>query len=100
MIDDTTLLRRYAEERAEDAVAEFVRRHLPLVYSAALRRLGGDTHGAEDIAQQGFSTVARDAHKLSQHAMVTGWLYTTTRNAVIDMVRSDQRRRGREKEAQ
>jgi RNA polymerase sigma factor (sigma-70 family) len=100
MIDDTTLLRRYAEERAEDAFAEFVRRQLPLVYSAALRRLGGDTHGAEDIAQVVFSTVARDAHKLSHHAMLTGWLYTTTRNAVIDMVRADQRRRGRETEAQ
>lgn len=100
MIDDHTLLRRYATERSEDAFAELVRRHLPLVYSAAVRRLGGDTHRAEDVAQVVFSTVAREAHQLVQHPMLTGWLYTTTRNAVIDVVRTEQRRRLRETEAQ
>lgn len=99
MNDDPTLLRRYASGRAEEAFAEFVRRHLPLVYSAALRRLGGDTHAAEDVAQMVFCAVARDARRLSQHAMLTGWLYRATRNAVIDVVRANQRRRGREKEA-
>ncbi|HUR56128.1 MAG TPA: sigma-70 family RNA polymerase sigma factor [Opitutaceae bacterium] len=99
MIDDTTLLRRYAAERAEDAFAEFVRRHLPLVYSAALRRLGGDVHRAQDVAQVVFCAAAREAHRLSQHALVTGWLYTATRNAVIDVLRAEKRRRGREQEA-
>jgi RNA polymerase sigma factor (sigma-70 family) len=99
MIDDASLLRRYATDRAEDAFAEFVRRHLPLVYSAALRRLGGDAHAAEDVAQLVFCAAARDAHRLSQHATLTGWLYTTTRNAVIDRLRSDHRRRAREQEA-
>ena len=99
MIDDSTLLRRYASDRAEDAFAELVRRHLPLVYSAAVRRLSGDTHRAEDVAQVVFSTVARDAHRLAQHTVLTGWLYTTTRNAVIDVLRTEQRRRGREEEA-
>ena len=47
MTDDATLLRRYATEQAEDAFAEFVRRHLPLVYSAAARRLGVHRHRAE-----------------------------------------------------
>lgn len=100
MIDDSTLLRRYASDHAEDAFAELVRRHLPLVYSAAARRLGGDTHRAKDVAQVVFSTVARDAHHLAQHTVLTGWLYTTTRNAVIDVLRTEQRRRGREEEAQ
>ena len=47
MPDDAELLRRYAATRAEDAFAELVRRHLDGVYSAALRRVGGDTHLAE-----------------------------------------------------
>lgn len=99
MIDDRTLLGRYATERTEEAFAEFVRRHLPLVYSTALRRLGGDAHGAEDVAQLVFSAAAREARRLSQHEAVIGWLYTTTRNAVIDAQRADHRRRAREKEA-
>ncbi|MSU23103.1 MAG: RNA polymerase sigma factor [Opitutus sp.] len=99
MSDDTELLRRYAHEKSEGAFAELVRRHLDLVYSAALRRLGGDAHRAKDVAQQVFTTLARDAKKLSRHAVLTAWLYTATRNAAIDLIRSEQRRHAREQEA-
>ena len=99
MTDDPTLLRRYAAQRTEAAFAELVRRHLPLVYSAAVRRLGGDTHRAEDVAQVVFCAVARDAQRLAQHAALTAWLYAATRNAAIDEIRSDRRRRTREVEA-
>lgn len=99
MNDDAALLRRYAEQRSEAAFAELVRRHLDLVYSAALRRLGGDAHRAADIAQQVFTTLARDAAKLSHHAVLTAWLYTATRNAAIDTIRAEQRRATREQEA-
>jgi DNA-directed RNA polymerase specialized sigma24 family protein len=81
MMDDVTLLRRYTDERSEDAFAELVRRHLPLVYSAALRRLGGDAHRAEDVAQIVFCALAREAPKLARHPVLTGWLYTATRYA-------------------
>ncbi len=96
--DDATLLRRYAVERSGAAFVEFVGRHLPLVYSAAVRRLGGDTHRAQDVAQTVFCAVARDARSLSEHTVLTGWLYTATRNAVIDVQRAESRRR-REEEA-
>ena len=99
MNDDAALLRRYADEKSEAAFAELVRRHLDLVYSAALRRLGGDAHRAADIAQQVFTTLARDTRKLSRHAVLTAWLYTATRNAAIDLIRSEQRRHTREQEA-
>jgi hypothetical protein len=36
-LTDQALLRDYAERRSEAAFAEFVRRHVDLVYSAALR---------------------------------------------------------------
>ena len=51
MNDDAELLRRYAAEGADDAFAELVRRHVNLVYSAALRQLNGDAHLAADAAQ-------------------------------------------------
>jgi len=38
MILDCDLLRRYAETQSEDAFAELVRRHVNLVYSAAMRQ--------------------------------------------------------------
>lgn len=97
--DDSELLRQYSEEKSEAAFAELVRRQLDLVYSAALRRLGGDSHRAADVAQQVFTALARDAKKLSHHGVLTAWLYTATRNAAIDLIRSEQRRHTREQEA-
>jgi RNA polymerase sigma factor (sigma-70 family) len=99
MIDDGTLLGTYARERSEDAFGELVQRHLPLVYAAALRRTGGDAHRAKDVAQIVFTTLARDAAALSHHAALTGWLYAATRNAAIDLMRAEQRRRRREEKA-
>ncbi|MSU47871.1 MAG: sigma-70 family RNA polymerase sigma factor [Opitutus sp.] len=99
MIDDAELLRRYAAEKSEAAFAEFVRRQIGLVYAAASRRLGGDTHGAADVTQQVFIAALRHARELARHPGVTGWLYTTTRHAAIDHLRNEQRRRQREHEA-
>ena len=99
MMNDVELLRRYAEERAEDAFAELVRRHLNLVYFAALRRVGGDAHLAEDVAQGVFTALARRAVSLTGHPSLAGWLYTTTRNVAVQAQRAERRWRAREMEA-
>ena len=99
MIDDTALLKHYARDGSEESFAELVRRHLPLVYSAALRRTDGDAHRAKDVAQIVFTALARDAATLSRHPALAGWLYTATRNAAIDILRTERRRRRREEEA-
>jgi len=52
MTSDGELLRRYAESDSEDAFAELVRRHLDLVYSAALRQVNGDAPPAQGVAWQ------------------------------------------------
>jgi len=56
MILDCDLLRRYAETHSEDAFAELVRRHINLVYSAAMRQVNGDSHLAQDVAQTDLSS--------------------------------------------
>src|SRR5688572_8752512 len=99
MNDDAVLLRRYAEEGAEDAFTELVGRYVDLVFAAALRRTGGDAHCAADVAQQVFITLAREARKLSRHTVLAAWLHTATRNAALNLMISEQRRRTRENEA-
>ncbi len=93
MTDDATLLRRYHEERSEVCFAELVRRHLNLVYSAALRQTG-DCHVAEEVSQRVFTSLAQKAGSLLGHPSIVGWLYRSTRYAAIDARRASQRRRG------
>jgi RNA polymerase sigma factor (sigma-70 family) len=100
MMDDSSLLRRFSEDRSEEAFAELVRRHLNLVYSAALRKVGGDSHLAADVSQKVFAVLARNAPSLARHPVLTGWLYTTTHFTAAKMVRAERRRQAREQEAQ
>ena len=68
MSDEASLLRQYARSRDEAAFAQVVGRHFDGVYSSALRRLGGDTHLAKDVAQEVFAALARDAAGLPRHS--------------------------------
>ena len=96
---DSQLLREYAERRSEAAFGEVVSRHVDLVYSAALRMMGGDAHLAQDVTQAAFMALAQSAGKLTNHPVLCGWLHQTTRNIAANTVRSDARRRAREQEA-
>jgi len=100
MMDDTELLRRYVADRSQAAFTELVTRHLDLVYSAAFRRTDGDAALAEDIAQQVFTTLARNAAALRGHTLLPGWLYVATRHATASALRAERRRKAREQEAQ
>jgi RNA polymerase sigma factor (sigma-70 family) len=96
MTPDCELLREFARTNSEDAFAEVVKRHLNLVYSAALRQVNGDEHLARDIAQMVFTDLARKAHSLSRHGNLAGWLYTSAHFAAANVVRGENRRRDRE----
>ena len=95
---DQQLVRDYAEERSDAAFAELVRRHVDLVYSAALRMVC-ETHTAEDVTQNVFLTLAQHAPQLTQHPVLSGWLHVTTRNLAAKAVRTEVRRQAREQEA-
>jgi RNA polymerase sigma factor (sigma-70 family) len=98
MLTDQQLLRDYAEGASEAAFAEVVRRHLDLVYSAALRMVR-DAQLAEDVTQGVFMAVARNARPLSVRPVLSSWLHRTTQNLAANVVRSEVRRRAREQEA-
>jgi len=97
-LTDQQLLRDYTERRSEAAFAELVRRHVDLVYSAALRMVR-DAHLAEDVAQGAFVALAQNARQLVDRPVLSGWLHRTTQNLAANIVRSDVRRRAREQEA-
>lgn len=99
MIDDLALLRRYLEDRSEASFAELVRRHLNLVYFAALRQVDGDAALAEEVTQSVFVDLARKAAELVRRPTITGWLYTSTRFAALKARRAEQRRQVREEKA-
>jgi RNA polymerase sigma factor (sigma-70 family) len=97
--EDSELLQRYATEGSEAAFAELVRRHVDLVYSAALRLVNGDAHCAQDLTQQVFSELARQAKSVARHPALLGWLYTTTRKMAWRRIRTETRRATREQMA-
>lgn len=99
MINDAELLRQYAVSGTETAFAELVRRHVNLIYRAALRQLDGDAHRAAEVAQIVFTLLARKAATVARHPTPAGWLYTTTYFTVQRLRREDRRRRFREREA-
>jgi len=96
---DSELLRRFVDQRQQEAFAQLVRRHVDLVYAAALRHVRGDRHRADDITQEVFVDLARKAAVLSHHPSLAGWLYASAHFAAVNAIRREQRREAREREA-
>jgi RNA polymerase sigma-70 factor (ECF subfamily) len=71
---DADLLARFVEHHDQDAFAEVVRRHGPMVYGVCRRALG-DGPDAEDAYQAVFVVLARRAAAVARMAGTTGWLY-------------------------
>ena len=97
-VSEKELLRRYAKDGSNEAFAKLAARHVNLVYSVALRKTG-DVHAAEEITQAVFIILARKAHSLDRHTIVSGWLYQTTRLTAANFLRTEIRRACREQEA-
>jgi RNA polymerase sigma factor (sigma-70 family) len=95
MTSDLDLLRQYTQENSQDAFSEIVRRHVDLVYSAALRQVRSPQL-AEEVAQSVFADLAKEAHKLKSETILTAWLYAVARRTAIDTVRKESRRQLRE----
>jgi RNA polymerase sigma factor (sigma-70 family) len=97
-MDDWELLKSYASENSQDAFTEIVRRHLNLVYSAALRQVG-EPELARDVAQLVFANLARRARSLKPKGTLAGWLFHDAHFTSLDILRRERRRVAREQHA-
>lgn len=95
---DIELLRHYQDEGREADFAEFVQRHVSLVYSVALRRVHSPQI-AEEVAQTVFLDLAQKIPQLQTDTQVIAWLHQLARRTAIDAHRRETRRTARELEA-
>ncbi len=99
MHDDAQLLRQYVETGSEPAFRELVERHIQLVNSTARRMMAGDAHLAQDVTQLVFTDLARKAASLPSGVVLGGWLHRHTCFTAAKAVRTEIRRRARERTA-
>jgi RNA polymerase sigma factor (sigma-70 family) len=97
-MNDHELLRRYHETGSQEAFGELVDRHLAMVYSVAIRKVR-NADWADEVAHAVFIALAQKAPSLSDRTVLVGWLYRATRYAAAKLLRDEQRRARREKEA-
>lgn len=98
MDDDRELLARYARQRDESAFAEIVRRHVDMVYSAALRQMR-DPHLAQDVTQAVFILLTQKAGSIGANVILAGWLYHAARMTANNARRAKERRERNERKA-
>lgn len=93
MDTDANLLQRYATTRDATAFAELARRYRSMVFSVG-RRVTGNAHDAEDVAQGCFIQLAAQAGQVS--VSLPGWLHTAAVRIGSNINRDAVRRRKRE----
>ena len=96
--DDMALLKEYARSCSDEAFEVLVSRHINMVYSVALRRVG-DASLAEEITQVVFVILAQKAGSLGSNTILSGWLCRTARFASANALTIQRRRQHREQEA-
>lgn len=88
--DPEQLLARY-RSGDDAAFAALVGRYEQKLY-AFINRMTGDGHLAEDVFQQVFLKVARNAAAFDGRASFSTWLYCIARNTTLDELRKRARR--------
>src|SRR5262245_36313193 len=92
---DAELLARFVGRRDEAAFADLVARHGSMVLGAS-RRVLGDAHRAEDVAQAVLLVLPRDAGQIRRPDALAAWLHRTARHLALKQRRADARRQRHE----
>jgi RNA polymerase sigma factor (sigma-70 family) len=94
-LNDRELLRRFGEEKDEEAFAALVRRHGGMVLGACRRALP-NWQDAEDAFQATFLVLAQKASSGHWQASIANWLFTTARKVARNARVAAARRARRE----
>ncbi|MCF6286685.1 MAG: sigma-70 family RNA polymerase sigma factor, partial [Candidatus Hydrogenedentes bacterium] len=93
-MSDTELWQAWRERGDAEAFTTLVDRYLDMVYATA-RRILGNSHDAEDVAQECFISLLRG--RVTVQDPLGPWLHRVTRNRALDKIKGEQRRRDRER---
>lgn len=91
---DETLLTNFVAGDGS-AFETLVGRHRTRLLAFVTRRLGGDSHAAEDVVQGVFIKIARYAHTFREGAAFRPWLYSMCDRLMKDHLRVKRRRESR-----
>jgi RNA polymerase sigma factor (sigma-70 family) len=97
-LSDGDLINRFARHLDEDAFAELLRRHGPMVLGVC-RRVLVDSADAEDAFQATFLVLVRKARGLRRPASVANWLHGVAHRTALKARGAAVKRRMREREA-
>lgn len=97
-MEDASLLAAYGQKDDQEAFRELVRRHLPLIYGLAKRRLRSAPM-AEEVSQNVLCALAKSARQQEKILSLPAWLYRVTEKQIAQTMRTEQRRQAREEEA-
>src|SRR5215210_5920850 len=71
---DGQLLEAFVYRRDENAFADLLSRHGPMVWGVC-RRVLGNSHDAEDAFQAAFLVLVRKAASIASRELIANWLY-------------------------
>jgi RNA polymerase sigma factor (sigma-70 family) len=96
VLTDQALLERFLHQRDEDAFAELVGRHGPMVRATCLRYLG-NTPEVDDAFQAVFLVLVRKGRRIAHRHLLGPWLYTVAVRAARKVLAAKHRTQNRER---
>ena len=90
---DHLLLNRYTNSGSPEPFVQLMRRHMGLVYGTCLR-ITANVHDAEDLSQECFFDLARQAGEI--RSSIVGWLHQAATHRSLNRLRSEKRRQQHE----